>query len=67
MSASVILDPAAELERATSDYLAVSRNSHMYATTADYEQAEKRAWDRVMAAREALAGEAPAEADPQQN
>lgn len=55
MSASVILDPAAELERATSDYLAVSRNAQMYATTQDYEAAEKKAWERVMAARQAVA------------
>jgi len=49
MSASVILDPAAELERATSDYLAVSRNASMYATTQDYQVAEDRAWERVIA------------------
>jgi hypothetical protein len=54
MSASTILDPAAELERATSDYLAVSRNSHLYATTADYELAEQRAWERVLSARDAM-------------
>lgn len=57
MSASVILDPAAELERATSDYLAVSRNAQMYATTHDYEVAESKAWDRVLAAREAIAAQ----------
>ncbi len=44
---NAILDPAAELERATSDYLAVSRNSHLYATTADYELAERKAWERM--------------------
>ena len=55
MSASVILEPTAELERATSDYLAVSRNAQMYATTHDYEVAESKAWDRVVAAREAVA------------
>jgi hypothetical protein len=54
MSADVILDPAAELERATSDYLAVSRNSHLYATTADYETAERRAWDRMEEAAAAV-------------
>jgi hypothetical protein len=59
MSASVILDPSQELERATSDYLAVSRNSHLYATTADYERAELQAWERVIAAQQALAGSAP--------
>jgi len=56
MSASVILDPSQELERATSDYLAVSRNSHLYATTAEYERAEELAWERVIAAQQTLAG-----------
>lgn len=51
---SVILDPVAELERATSDYLAVSRNSHLYATTADYDTAERKAWDRMEEAAEAV-------------
>jgi hypothetical protein len=51
---SVILDPAAELERATSDYLAVSRNSHLYATTADYELAERKAWERMAEAASAV-------------
>ena len=55
MSAAV-LDPAAELERAVSDYLAVSRHSDLYATHADYETAERRAWERRQAAREALEG-----------
>jgi hypothetical protein len=54
MSAAVLHDPAAELERAVSDYLAVSRNSGIYATQADYETAERRAWERMQAAREAL-------------
>ena len=54
MSAAVLHDPAAELERAVSDYLAVSRNSDIYATHADYELAERRAWERVQAARGAL-------------
>ena len=47
MSAAAAVDHAQELERATSDYLAVSRNAHLYATTADYELAERRAWERV--------------------
>lgn len=54
MTANATLDPASELERATSDYLAVSRNSHMYATTADYELAERRAWERMAEAAEAV-------------
>jgi hypothetical protein len=53
MTANATLDPAAELERATSDYLAVSRNAQMYATTADYELAERRAWERMADAAEA--------------
>jgi hypothetical protein len=52
---AVTLDPTQELERATSDYLAVSRSSHLYATTADYERAELRAWERVIAAQQAVA------------
>lgn len=47
MSAAAAVDQAQELERATSDYLAVSRNAHLYATTGDYELAERRAWERV--------------------
>ena len=54
MSASVILDPAAELERATSDYLAVSRNSHLYGTTTEYETAERKAWERMSEAAAAV-------------
>ena len=54
MTANATLDPASELERATSDYLAVSRNAHMYATTADYELAERRAWERMAEAAEAV-------------
>jgi hypothetical protein len=54
MTANATLDPAAELERATSDYLAVSRNAQMYATTADYELAERRAWERMADAAEAV-------------
>lgn len=54
MSADVILDPSAELERATSDYLAVSRNSHLYGTTSEYEVAERRAWDRMQEAAAAV-------------
>lgn len=36
-------------DRAVSDYLAVSRNAHVYATTVDYLAAEERAWERVQA------------------
>jgi hypothetical protein len=37
-------------ERATSDYLAVSRNVGVYASTDDYLAAEQRAWERLQAA-----------------
>ena len=37
-------------DRAVSDYLAVSRNAHVYATSADYLAAEQKAWERVEAA-----------------
>jgi hypothetical protein len=36
-------------ERAVSDYLAVSRNVGVYASTLDYLAAEERAWDRLQA------------------
>ncbi len=61
MTANATLDPAAELERATSDYLAVSRNAHMYATTADYELAERRAWERMAEAAAAAKEASPTE------
>lgn len=60
LSADVIFDPAAELERATSDYLAVSRNSHLYGTASDYEVAERRAWDRMAEAAAAVEAAAAA-------
>ncbi len=33
-----------ELDRARSDYLAVSRNAHLYSSDADHQEAEDRAW-----------------------
>ena len=60
MSADVIFDPAAELERATNDYLAVSRNSHLYGTASDYEVAERRAWERMAEAAAAVEAAAAA-------
>lgn len=44
----------AELDRARSDYLAVSRNAHMYATEADHAEAERRAWERLEHALEGM-------------
>ena len=49
-------DPHAELERARSDYLAVSRGGHMYASRADHDRAEQRAWRRLEDARRATEG-----------
>ena len=39
------------LERAISDYLAVSRSGDVFAHTAARDQAEQEAWDRLMEAR----------------
>jgi hypothetical protein len=36
-----------EVERARTDYLAVSRGAHLYASPADHEEAERRAWERL--------------------
>lgn len=43
-----------ELDRARSDYLAVSRSAHLYASTADHLRAEERAWERLQRARAAV-------------
>lgn len=45
------IDPVAELDRARSDYLAVSRGAHMYASPADHLRAEEMAWERLERAR----------------
>jgi hypothetical protein len=42
------------LERAISDYLAVSRSGEMFAHSAARDQAEQDAWDRMMEARAEL-------------
>jgi hypothetical protein len=47
------IDPHPELERARSDYLAVSRGGHLYATEADHMRAEAMAWERLEKARRA--------------
>jgi hypothetical protein len=44
------------LERATSDYLAVSRNRAAYASEEEYARAEERAWKALS---EALGDDAP--------
>lgn len=36
-----------DLDRARSDYLAVSRNAHLYSSPRDHEEAEARAWERL--------------------
>ena len=51
MSVDTRSDPFAELERARSDYLAVSRGAGMYASDADHSRAEERAWERLDRAR----------------
>ncbi len=44
------------LERATSDYLSVSKSSHLF-DEGEYARAEADAWERLLAAREALEAE----------
>ncbi len=41
------------LERATSDYLSVSKSSHLF-DEGEYTRAEAEAWERLEAAREAF-------------
>jgi hypothetical protein len=41
-----------ELERAMADYLAISRGSHLYATSDAHAVAEEKAWDRMMTLRD---------------
>jgi len=36
-----------KLERATSDYLSISRGAHLYSSAEDYAEAEERAWMRL--------------------
>jgi hypothetical protein len=48
------------IERAMSDYLAVSRNATLYGP--EYEQAEARAWERL---QEAIAAEGAPEPQPE--
>jgi FAD/FMN-containing dehydrogenase len=51
VNTEIAADPAAELERARSDYLAVSRGAHMFASEDDHRRAEERAWERLERAR----------------
>jgi hypothetical protein len=45
----------AEVERARSDYLAVSRGAALFGDAGAHERAEERAWERLQAALDALA------------
>lgn len=49
---TTITQPEKSLERAMSDYLAVSRSAHLY-DTGEYAKAEQEAWESLQAAREA--------------
>ncbi len=44
--------PDEALERATSDYLRVSRGAHLYASEDEHQRAEQAAWDRLETARD---------------
>jgi len=56
------VDAVADLDRARSDYLAVSRGAHLYASEDDHLRAEDLAWERLEQAR--LAVERGAAPDP---
>lgn len=45
-------DAAQRLERATADYLAISRGGHLYASVEEHERAEDQAWERLQEARD---------------
>ncbi len=62
---TIRIDPVADLERARSDYLAVSRGAHMYATQADHMRAEEMAWERLEKARAAAEAAAAPGTSPQ--
>ncbi len=49
---TTITQPDKTLERAISDYLAVSRSAHLY-EHGEYAKAEQDAWERLQAARDA--------------
>jgi len=42
---------AQRLERATADYLAISRGEHLYASMDEHARAEEQAWERLQDAR----------------
>lgn len=52
---TVETDPVGELARAKSDYLAVSRGAHLYASAEEHRRAEERAWERLAAAQAQVA------------
>ena len=53
----------AEVERARSDYLSISRGAALFGDATAHDRAEERAWERLRAALDALA-EAEASAAP---
>ena len=50
---TTITEPEKTLERAISDYLAVSRSAHLY-ELGEYAKAEQDAWEQLEAAREGV-------------
>ena len=51
MTTTTDRDPHAALERARSDYLAVSRGAHLYSSALEHERAEEIAWERLVEAQ----------------
>ncbi|MEZ5080918.1 MAG: hypothetical protein R2878_09740 [Thermoleophilia bacterium] len=56
MQATSIGDAEAALERARSDYLAVSRGAHLFSSESAHLDAEAAAWEKLQAARRELEG-----------
>lgn len=44
---AVAPSPVSELERAKTDYLAISRNAQLYSSPEAHAQAEQAAWERL--------------------
>lgn len=60
MSLETGVDPQVVLERAQSDYLAVSRGGHLFASPDEHRRAEELAWERLQAAERSLRATAAA-------
>ncbi|WP_217924826.1 hypothetical protein [Miltoncostaea oceani] len=55
MSTDLLTSPEEQLERATSDYLAVSRGRSLFSSDSDHARAEEAAWQRLVSAQAEVA------------